>query len=51
MQVIETAQQAKDYALDILPYFIGSMVFIFATSFFYMSWKLKKMSKRKGGNE
>jgi hypothetical protein len=51
MQVIETAQQAKEYAMDVLPYCIGSLVFIFATSFLYMSWKLKKMSKRRGGNE
>ncbi len=49
MKPIETAAEAGDYIMDIMPYFVLSLVFIFGCAYLYMSWRISKMKKKQGG--
>ena len=49
MKPIETAAEAGAYVMDIMPYFVLSLIFIFGCAYLYMSWRIRKLQKKKGG--
>ena len=48
MKPIETISEVGEYAMDIMPYFLLSLIFIFGCAYLYMSWRIRKLQKKQG---